>query len=151
MTFQSGNDYKCVLIQMIRESLDSVCVSVFMHACACAACCLLLQALAQNSDLRERLCKIHIESHISEPAILKNFSTGSLQVGVRNTPPPAAPSYCPHTSIILTFHKELMARVNPFHRWNMQQSWLNPSAALSYCVQTCLETPTISVIHQERL
>ncbi|XP_017327096.1 oxysterol-binding protein-related protein 3 isoform X1 [Ictalurus punctatus] len=39
----------------------------------------LASALAQNSDLRERLCKIHIESHISEPAVLKNFSTGSLQ------------------------------------------------------------------------
>ncbi|KAI5618254.1 oxysterol-binding protein-related protein 3 isoform X1, partial [Silurus asotus] len=39
----------------------------------------LASALAQNSDLRERLCKIHIESHISEPAVLKNFSTGALQ------------------------------------------------------------------------
>ncbi|XP_027004926.1 oxysterol-binding protein-related protein 3 isoform X2 [Tachysurus fulvidraco] len=39
----------------------------------------LASALAQNSDLRERLCKIHIESHISEPAVLKNVSTGSLQ------------------------------------------------------------------------
>ncbi|KAF5907780.1 oxysterol-binding protein-related protein 3-like isoform X1, partial [Clarias magur] len=39
----------------------------------------LASALAQNSDLRERLCKIHIESHISEPAVLKNFSAGSLQ------------------------------------------------------------------------
>ncbi|KAM9488668.1 oxysterol-binding protein-related protein 3 isoform 1-T2 [Clarias gariepinus] len=39
----------------------------------------LASALAQNSDLRERLCKIHIESHISDPAVLKNFSAGSLQ------------------------------------------------------------------------
>ncbi|KAG9276675.1 oxysterol-binding protein-related protein 3-like [Astyanax mexicanus] len=39
----------------------------------------LTAALAQNSDLRERLCKIHIESHISEPNALKNCSAGPLQ------------------------------------------------------------------------
>ncbi|KAI4887867.1 hypothetical protein NFI96_015086 [Prochilodus magdalenae] len=39
----------------------------------------LAAALAQNSDLRERLCKIHIESHISEPTVLKNCSTVPLQ------------------------------------------------------------------------
>ncbi|XP_035386521.1 oxysterol-binding protein-related protein 3 isoform X2 [Electrophorus electricus] len=42
----------------------------------------LASALAQNSDLRERLCKIHTESHISEATVFKNVSTGPLQESV---------------------------------------------------------------------
>uniref|UniRef100_A0A8C2CJA1 Oxysterol-binding protein n=1 Tax=Cyprinus carpio TaxID=7962 RepID=A0A8C2CJA1_CYPCA len=45
-------------------------------------CWLLLQAVTQNAELRERLCKIHAESHISEPSVHINLSPGPLQVGL---------------------------------------------------------------------
>uniref|UniRef100_A0A671L1R7 Oxysterol-binding protein n=1 Tax=Sinocyclocheilus anshuiensis TaxID=1608454 RepID=A0A671L1R7_9TELE len=41
-------------------------------------CWLLLQAVTQNAELRERLCKIHAESHISEPSVHINLSPGPL-------------------------------------------------------------------------
>lgn len=37
------------------------------------------QALAQNSELRERLCKIHAESHIVEPTLIN--ASAPVQVG----------------------------------------------------------------------
>uniref|UniRef100_A0A672MMJ3 Oxysterol-binding protein n=1 Tax=Sinocyclocheilus grahami TaxID=75366 RepID=A0A672MMJ3_SINGR len=40
-------------------------------------CWLLLQAVTQNAELRERLCKIHTESHISEPSVHINLSPDS--------------------------------------------------------------------------
>ncbi|XP_056090870.1 oxysterol-binding protein-related protein 3 isoform X1 [Rhinichthys klamathensis goyatoka] len=39
----------------------------------------LAAALTQNTELRERLCKIHAESHISEPSVHINLSPGPLQ------------------------------------------------------------------------
>uniref|UniRef100_A0A9J8DHG6 Oxysterol-binding protein n=1 Tax=Cyprinus carpio carpio TaxID=630221 RepID=A0A9J8DHG6_CYPCA len=56
--------------------VTSLCVS---HV---SICWLLLQAVTQNAELRERLCKIHAESHISEPSVHINLSPGPLQVGL---------------------------------------------------------------------
>uniref|UniRef100_A0A8C9V8X3 Oxysterol-binding protein n=1 Tax=Scleropages formosus TaxID=113540 RepID=A0A8C9V8X3_SCLFO len=39
------------------------------------------QAVAQNSELKDRLSRIHAESCIVEPAVLTNVNTGPLQVG----------------------------------------------------------------------
>ncbi|RXN33394.1 oxysterol-binding -related 3-like isoform X1 [Labeo rohita] len=39
----------------------------------------LTSAVTQNAELRERLCKIHAESHISEPSVHINLSPGPLQ------------------------------------------------------------------------
>lgn len=52
---------------------------------------LFFQALAQNSELRERLCKIHAESHIIEPTLIN--LTAHVQVGegmqwLYSQPPP---------------------------------------------------------------
>uniref|UniRef100_A0A9J8BBU3 Oxysterol-binding protein n=1 Tax=Cyprinus carpio carpio TaxID=630221 RepID=A0A9J8BBU3_CYPCA len=52
--------------------VTSLCVS---HV---SICWLLLQAVTQNAELRERLCKIHAESHISEPSVHINLSPGPL-------------------------------------------------------------------------
>nr|XP_055065879.1 oxysterol-binding protein-related protein 3 [Misgurnus anguillicaudatus] len=38
-------------------------------------------AVTQNAELRERLCKIHAESHLPEPSVHINLSPGPLQVG----------------------------------------------------------------------
>lgn len=52
---------------------------------------LFFQAVAQNSELRERLCKIHAESHIVEPTLIN--LTAPVQVGagmqwLYSLPPP---------------------------------------------------------------
>lgn len=57
------------------------------------------QALAQNSELRERLCKIHAESHIVEPTLIN--ASAPVQVGagmqwlfspLHHPPPPLSPT-----------------------------------------------------------
>uniref|UniRef100_A0A665UCC7 Oxysterol-binding protein n=1 Tax=Echeneis naucrates TaxID=173247 RepID=A0A665UCC7_ECHNA len=56
------------------QYLSGVCYKQYLHW-------LFFQALAQNSELRERLCKIHAESHIVEPTLIN--LTAPVQVGSR--------------------------------------------------------------------
>ncbi|KAG7475393.1 hypothetical protein JOB18_030628 [Solea senegalensis] len=47
----------------------------------------LATALAQNSELRERLCKIHAESHIVEPTLINLTAPAQKQDLVEESPP----------------------------------------------------------------
>lgn len=43
---------------------------------------LFFQALAHNSELRERLCKIHAESHIVEPTLINLPAPAQVGAGM---------------------------------------------------------------------
>lgn len=53
---------------------------------------LFFQALAQNSELRERLCKIHVESHVVEPTLLNLTAPAQVGAGPEWLHPPPPPS-----------------------------------------------------------
>ncbi len=54
--------------------------------CVCYKQCLhwlFFQALAQNSELRERLCKIHAESHIVDSTLINLTAPAQVGAGMR--------------------------------------------------------------------
>uniref|UniRef100_A0A8C2CL41 Oxysterol-binding protein n=1 Tax=Cyprinus carpio TaxID=7962 RepID=A0A8C2CL41_CYPCA len=74
---------KLVLVMyLFIRMMHLIILPQFLHFCHVSICWLLLQAVTQNAELRERLCKIHAESHISEPSVHINLSPGPLQVGL---------------------------------------------------------------------
>uniref|UniRef100_A0A9J8DCB2 Oxysterol-binding protein n=1 Tax=Cyprinus carpio carpio TaxID=630221 RepID=A0A9J8DCB2_CYPCA len=70
---------KLVLVMyLFIRMMHLIILPQFLHFCHVSICWLLLQAVTQNAELRERLCKIHAESHISEPSVHINLSPGPL-------------------------------------------------------------------------
>lgn len=122
---------------------------------------LCFQAVAQNSELRERLRKIHAESHVVEPALINLTAPAKVGAGMHRLPPPRPPHHHPVISTVSYFlilvpsissqGKKLKSFSSScsFNLTTYLISFLDKYAFLNYSVLVCVDF--FEGLHVQRL